>query len=319
MRLLSLSGTRPLSTRWWRLFTGVVLAISTDRHGRTAPLHQAQMLPAGDVQVRAVTAGTGDTTVVLLHGFGESLMTWQAVLDPLSRRFRVMALDVPGFGGSEKPDRPYTTAVQTSRIAALLDQSTGPIILVGHSMGGELAALVALERPERIVALVLIAPAGAGIGLHGLVDSVTALRASVLGWYLAGRSFLLPIHAPQWLGESSTQAKYDLTTDPAYRRATARVLREFDFQALRHRFAEIRQPTLLIWGTLDPVIPYEHSQTILSQLPCGQRLTLRAFHRPQAEQPALVTAAIQRWVGHWTCHSGPGSSGDSGRISTPPH
>src|SRR5207247_1295891 len=190
------------------LFLSLVTLL--DRPRSLRPLHRAEWLEAGETRVRAVRAGAGDTTLILLHGFAESLFTWRAILDPLARTYRAVALDLPGFGGSEKPDVPYTLDALTERLSAFLDRWTpGPVVVVGQSMGGALAASLALRRPERVVALVLIAPAGAGVGLGGLVDSMNPSKASALAWYLAHRSFILPDHDPDWLWEPEPEASYD--------------------------------------------------------------------------------------------------------------
>src|SRR5690606_13780878 len=73
------------------------------RHPGNEPLHSAERLPADDVMVRAVRFGSGDTTMVLLHGYGESLMSWRALSEQLAQRFRIVAVDLPGFGLSDKP------------------------------------------------------------------------------------------------------------------------------------------------------------------------------------------------------------------------
>src|SRR6478609_1818041 len=122
----------------------LLLAVSAlflvDRRFRAHPRHTAEWLAAGDVQVRAVRDGTGDTTIVFIHGYSESLLSFRGPFDRLSQRFKVVALDVPGFGLSDKPAGPYTLERQTARLADFLDRWTsGPVILAGHSMGGELA------------------------------------------------------------------------------------------------------------------------------------------------------------------------------------
>ena len=259
--------------------------------------HLAIRLPAGDVTTRAVRAGSGDTTLLFLHGYGESLVTWQGVLDPLSRRYAVLAVDLPGFGLADKPDGPYDLPAQLTRLTALLDQETrGPVVVVGHSMGGALAAALALTRPERIVAAVLVAPGGDSVGLGGLVDSITPRTASAIGWWEAARAWALPVHAPTWLDDGPLAA-YDPLADPAFRNAATRTLSEFDFTALRHRFAELRQPVLLIWGTLDPVVPVAVGERLAGAIPCAEMVTFpRTFHRPQVAHPQAVVDAIERFL-----------------------
>jgi len=265
---------------------------------RPRPIHAAEWLDAGGVAVRTVQAGRGDTTLLLLHGFGESLTTWRAVFDPLARDDNVVAIDLPGFGASGKPDTSYSLADMTAHLSHFLDRwTTGPVVAVGHSMGGELAAALALLRPDRIKLLVLIAPAGYRIGLGGIVDTMYPAKAKTLGKYLAWRSFITPIHDPAWLAEPDSIADYDQTRDTTYSRAAARVLEEFDFVALRDRFREIRQPTLLIWGGLDPVIPPSVGDTLAREIPCVRYTLLpHAFHRPHAEIPDTVIATIRSFL-----------------------
>ena len=276
-----------------------------DRPRSQKSVHRAEWLLAGDTRVRAVRAGSGDTTLVLVHGFGESLFTWRAVLDGLATGHNVVALDLPGFGGSGKPDADYSLPSMTNRLTAFIDQwTTGPVIMVGHSMGGELAASVALARPDRVVAVVLIAPAGWNVGLAGIADTMYPGKARAIGWYLSSRAFVLPEHDPEWLGEPDSAASYTLMTDSAYRRSTARVLEEFDFRGLRAGFSNIRQPVLLLWGTWDPLIPYAIADSIMPLLTCARLVTIpNALHRPQVEVPDTVTAEIKAFAANPACPS----------------
>ena len=87
---------------------------------RRHPVHQAEYVDAGGLRLRALRAGTGDTTLLFLHGYGESLLSWRLVLDRFTSRFRVLAVDLPGFGLSDKPDGPYTTQFMESVLADLI-------------------------------------------------------------------------------------------------------------------------------------------------------------------------------------------------------
>ncbi len=283
------------------------------------PPHRAEWLAVDGVRLRTVRAGSGAPTLVLLHGYGESLTTWRSIFDRLAEHHHVIALDLPGEGASDKPDVPYTLEAMTNRLSRFLDRWTaGPVVIVGHSMGGAIAASLALERPDRIVRLVLIAPAGYRIGLGGITESMTPGRARTIGKYLALRSFITPIHDPGWLAEPDSLKGYDLTEDPAYSRAATRILEEFDFVALRNRFREIRQPTLLIWGGLDPVVPFAVGDTLSRSIPCVRFVPLpRAFHRPQAEVPDTVVAAFRAFLDADPDTVCPGNSGSPGPSATP--
>lgn len=272
---------------------------------RDPPPHQATSLTLDSLVVRALVAGTGDTTLLLLHGYGESLLTWRAILDRLARHYRVVAFDLPGFGASDKPPGPYSLPRMTDWARQVLDRTTprGPVILIGHSMGGEIAASLATRAPDRIVAAVLIAPAGFVLGLGGLVDSMSDRKARTLGWYEAARSFILPIHDPDWMQEPTALARYDPTLDPDYRASTASVLRDFDFLALRTA-EPITQPTLLVWGELDPVIPITAATTIRSWARCTGLATIAgALHRPHVERPDRFLAAVLPFFRSGKCHT----------------
>ncbi len=282
-------------SQWWVLIPVLFgLFVVLDRPRTTRPAHEAEWLDAGGVPLRTLRAGRGDTTLFLIHGFGESLFTWRAMVDPLAAHYRVVAIDLPGFGGSGKPNVPYFVDSMTARLDRFLDRwIEGPVIVVGHSMGGQLAASLALHRPDRVAAAVLIAPAGYGLGLAGIADTISPEKATAIGWYLASRAMLLPEHDEEWLGEPDSAAAYSLMTDPNYRRATTRILDDFDFRSLRTKFPDIRQPVLLIWGTLDPVIPYQLADSVKALLPCGRLASLTgAFHRPQVETPDTVTSLV---------------------------
>jgi pimeloyl-ACP methyl ester carboxylesterase len=293
-------------SRLWLLAPPLVALWILLDHPRPRPTHRAEWLDAGGVSVRTVRAGEGDTTLLLLHGYGESLTTWRAVFDRLARYGRVIASDLPGFGGSAKPDVSYSLPAMTERLSQFIDRwTTGPLVVIGHSMGGELAASLALARPDRVNLLILIAPAGYRIGLAGLVNSMSPTKADRIGRYLSWRSFITPIHDPAWLEEPDSAAEYDQTGDATYSGSASRVLKEFNFIGLRNRFQDITQPTLLIWGGLDPVMPFAVGDTLSRLIPCVRFVPLvKAFHRPQAEVPDTVLSIIRRFLAQPDCVSG---------------
>ena len=289
-----------------RLAAGIVVVaaglffsrhIRPTRHDLPEAVHQSEWLPAGDAKVRAVVAGKGEPTLVLIHGFGDHLMTWRAIFDRLAVHHRVIAFDLPGFGVSEKPDAKYTLEAMTDRVRSLVSNIEGPLVLVGHSMGGEIALNTALALPDRVAALVLIAPAGFDVGLAGIADSITTRRAAIIAIWEAARSSILPVHDPEWLGEPRSRRDYDPSFDPAYRASTSAILEQFDFEGIGRRAAGFKGPVFLIWGSADPVVPIRVADSVLKVLPCAHLEVLEhAFHRPQVERPDTVAALIVRFL-----------------------
>jgi pimeloyl-ACP methyl ester carboxylesterase len=279
----------------------------TDQVRRPGPPHHAEYLQAGDVRVRALRAGHGDTTIVLIHGFGEHLLTWRSVVDPLAADYRVIALDLPGFGGSDKPEGPYTLTAMSDRVSDFLVRyARPPTVVVGHSMGGAIAADVAIRYPALVQALVLIAPAGLRVGLGPITGGMTPGRASAIGVWEMARAFITPLHDPEWMTEPAGRSDYDPSSDPAFQMATAKTLQDFDFTGIGERFRDVTQPTLIIWGRQDPVIPYEVAQPLAEMIRCHRLVTLeRTLHRPQAERPDTVVTILRRFLERPGCPETP--------------
>ena len=264
------------------------------------PARVAERLRVGTLELRAVRAGHGPA-VVLLHGYGESLITWRGVFDRLSGDATVMAIDLPGFGLSSKPARGYSTDAMARVVLGALDAaSLDSVTLVGHSMGGAIAAAAALLAPGRVRRLVLVDPAGVAppLGLAAARDTTaTVIRASVAE-YEVQRTRFTSAHDPAWLAEDPQAAAYLPATDSAYRTALTSVLREFDFAFLTpERAAALRMPTLVIWGEFDPVLPVAQGHSLVAALPNATLTVIpRCWHRPQIERPAETAEAIAAFL-----------------------
>lgn len=274
-----------------------------DRFSPPRPRHRAELLQAGDVRVRTLRAGAGDTTLVFIHGFGEHLLTWRNLLDPLAGSYRAVAFDLPGFGGSDKPSGPYSLPAMTLRVADFLRRWTSPpVVIVAHSMGGAIAADVALRHPDLVVGLILFAPAGLEVGLSPITANLGPGMAAAIGVWEEARAMLTPMHDPQWLQEPPGMERYDPTLDPAYRNSSRRVAEEFDFRGVGAGFRRLIQPTLLVWGPDDPVVPASVGVTLQGMIPCSQLVLLpRGLHRPQLEYPDTVLTLIRQFLHSRSC------------------
>src|SRR5213079_3467018 len=114
-------------------------------------------------RTRYLDAGHGPP-VLFLHGLGASMYAWRKNLAAVAAAgFRVIAFDNRGFGLSDKPPGPYDNAAYARLAIALMDSlRVSDAVLVGHSMGGAIAAEVAIEHPQRVRGLVLVGSAGLG-------------------------------------------------------------------------------------------------------------------------------------------------------------
>jgi len=278
----------------------VALATST-RQGRSRPGLEARHLTAAGLRLRYVRAGHG-VSVVLVHGFGESLIAWRGVFDRLRSESDVTALDLPGFGLSDKPASGYGTEILAADLIAALDSlGIDHAVLVGHSMGGAVAAAAALASPGRVAALVLVDPAVSGTPFVPDIERADPAREAARGAvaeYEALRTRFGAPHDPAWLEESDSALAYLPVQDSTYRSALNAVLREFDFGYLTaDRAAALRQPVLILWGEYDPVVPITDGRRLAGMLPNARfEMIARSWHRPHVERPAETAAAIRSFL-----------------------
>ena len=282
---------------------GLILLATSSRVARPAPALRAATVNANGVHLRYARNGRGRPTIVLLHGYGESLIAWRGVFTRLAERADVIALDLPGFGLSDKPAGGYQTDSIAGRVRAALDSlGVRRAVIVGHSLGGAVASAVAVADPGRVQALVLVDAAIVGSPLAiPERDSASAMSERLRGaiaQYEAVRTRFTSPHDPQWLAETPAALAYLPARDPAYRASASTVLAQFDFAWLtRERAARLTMPTLLLWGEYDPLFSVAEGRRVAQALP-GARFEVieRAWHRPHEERPEETTAAIQRFL-----------------------
>ena len=120
-------------------------------------------IDVGGLPTRYLRAGTAGPPLVLLHGVGDNALDWQWVMPTLARTHRVYAPDLPGSGGSIKPDVDYSPAFFTQFLSVFLDAlEVERAAVVGNSLGGLVGLRLALSEPSRVNAVGLVASAGLG-------------------------------------------------------------------------------------------------------------------------------------------------------------
>lgn len=243
-------------------------------------------------------------TVVLLHGFGSSLHTWEDWVPVLSKDFRVIRYDLPGHGltGTDASGD-YTDARGMVVLLDLINHlGIQKISLVGHSIGGRLAWNFAASHPERIEKLVLVAPDGfaspgfaydkppeIGLSLHAMryVLPKTLLRMS-----------LEPAYANASIMTDQLLRRYhDLMRAPGVRPALIARLEQSTLQDPNPTLAKIKAPTLLLWGDRDAMIPVNNAGDYLRVLPNARVIRLPGVgHLPQEEAPAESVRSVHQFL-----------------------
>ncbi len=216
------------------------------------------------LKIRYIDQGSG-TPVLLLHGWGGEASVYHLIIDHLSARYRVVAPDLPGFGGSQEPDRPWDStdfAAFVEKFAAAV-QVRDPV-LIGHSNGGRIILRLA-SRPEaalRAKKIVLIDSAGLP-ARHGpeYYLKVSAFKAGKAVLRLPGVRRLFPQAEEKWKvrhGSSDYQKASEVM-----RRTMVRLLHE----DLTDCLPKIQASTLLIWGDQDTATPLADAKIMEKQIP----------------------------------------------------
>jgi pimeloyl-ACP methyl ester carboxylesterase len=241
--------------------------------------------------------------LLLLHGFTSSTYSWKDVFDPLSKNFRVIAVDLKGFGFSGKPDGDYTRRAQAVLVSHLLDcLKIEKAWVGGNSMGGEVALNFALQNPQRVSGLILIDSGGVDVKGSGSLAPSYLLIPGI------GRVLMaLALTSEKLVREGLEKSFYDDRNITAERVAYYhRPLKTRDGQlaALRARtqsgqfpvepgLVGISAPTLIIWGADDQLIPLEAGRKMNSLIK-GSRMVVieKCGHVPQEEMPKRVVDEI---------------------------
>lgn len=278
---------------------------SAEIHGAPAPMDD-RYLQVGKVRARYWAAGERGATVVLLHGIGASVELWQCTLPALGERYRVLAVDLPGFGRSDKPEASYTLAYLAAFVRDFLDVlGVSRATLVGHSLGGGVALRFALDFPARLERLVLAAPAALG---RGGSPVLRLMSLPGVGEFLGrpsregtARLFKLATLDPDAVTDARIDAAYQLARLPGTQRGFLGALRALAnfFGQRREIFGpivaglkRIAAPTLVLWGRQDRVVPAAHAE-VARAIP-GARIEVwnRCGHLPMIERPEQFNSLL---------------------------
>ncbi len=256
---------------------------------------EAEYRDIAGLRVRYRDTGPRDgPALLLLHGFGSSLETWEGWAGLLQGKYRVIRLDLPGFGltGAD-PSDDYSDARGSEVLAGLLDAlGVRRAVVIGNSLGGKLAWAMAAAQPERVRGLVLVSPDGfRSPGFeYGQAPSIPPLLRLLP--YSAPkvllRQSLAPAYAdPARLSDTVVQRYWDMLRAPGVRRAILARTAQLRLTDPAPVLARIEVPVLLLWGLQDRMIPVSHAADYLAALPHARLSELAGLgHVPFEEDPA---------------------------------
>lgn len=261
----------------------------------------------GGVRIHYQEAGDENApALVLIHGLISSTLVWSEALLPLAHAgFRVIAIDLPGFGYSDKPaDGRYTIDSQAHAVISLMDRlGIDTASIVGASYGGAIAATIALDYPERVERLVLVGAVTSDEPKKKLLlrilqipivgDIVTPL---FLGsrWVLRARMEEAYRRVGKPIDEHMVSARHHILETANMQRAMIRTVRRWHANRIQRQAPLIRQPTLLVWGEADSHIPVSEAFQLRDAIPNARLIVIRnCGHLPPAEYPEAFVKVLR--------------------------
>ena len=242
--------------------------------------------------------------IVLLHGFGASLQTWDAWAAVLEREHRVIRFDMAGFGLSgPAANNDYSDAADVRRVLAVLDHlGVQHSVLIGHSVGGRLAWSLAASQPQRVSRLVLVAPDGfpdpaaRSDKTFEVSPLLGLIRVSLPQWAL--KLGLAPAYGDATRLSDAVVTRYqDMLRAPGVRAAVIERMQQSRNSDPVQRLKTIAAPTLLLWGDKDAMIPPANAADYLAAMPRARSVLLPGLgHVPHEENPAASLAPVMSFL-----------------------
>ena len=246
--------------------------------------------------------------LLLLHGLGESIFTWHEILPALAARHRVIALDLKGFGRSEKPfDGAYSADDHAALVARfIVARGLSGVTLVGHSFGGTVALRTALAegiagtgRVRRVAVIGAPALPHATARHLDLVltpvipDTVAALLPPDAVARLLLREAMGGRTPPERLVEGYAAPYHDPGAMRAFLATARAIVGERDAEEVAARYRRLKQPVLVVWCRKDPIVPLRSGRRLAAALPRARLAVIEGCHHlPQHERPRQLVRTL---------------------------
>jgi pimeloyl-ACP methyl ester carboxylesterase len=271
--------------------------------------------PTESPKPATASASTTKPTVVLVHGFASAIEAWAGVIPALTRTHRVIALDLKGFGWTDRPEGDYSPDAQAKIVWHLLDQrGVKSSAIVAHSWGSSVALAASLQAPERVTRIALY---DAWVYEEQLPTFFHWARASGVGEALFGLYYkeraderiALAFFDTKYVTERFAENVEEALDRPGTVAAALAAVRGQDYTDAQRRYGKVDKPTLLMWGREDIVTPLKYGERLNRDLPQSKLVVYpRCGHFPMIE----ALAASNRDLVQFLSEGAPGP-----RESTP--
>jgi pimeloyl-ACP methyl ester carboxylesterase len=262
------------------------------------------MLLAATRHTATPSAPADAPPIVLIHGLGGTQYVWDPVLEPLRAHAELITVDLPGFGDSPDVDEWSLTGAADAILDTLDELGVDRFVLVGHSLGGGVSIRLAAAHPDRVAALVLVAPAGFSGNGDGSVDARTvAIHAAWRTVVRFGSAHLLRVAAVRdrvfapLVHDTSVigvREAAELARGSSRGQGTVAARAAILEANLTGELPQLAMHVELVWGRQDRVVGFSHAERVGSLIPHVATHWLdEVGHLPMWEQPEAVIDAIE--------------------------
>lgn len=248
--------------------------------------------------IRYLESGDSKQVLILIHGLGASAERWNRVIPIFAQHYRVIVPDLIGFGYSDKPFVDYTPVFFSEFIASFLKalNITRPNI-IGSSLGGQIIAEYASSNSKNIDKLVLVSPAGV------MKQSTPALDAYIMAALYpntqsAKNAFELMEGSGKPVDDIIVQGFIERMHLPNAKLAfMSTILGLKNSDQITTKLDKITSPTLLVWGSLDPVIPIQYAEAFVNSIKDCQFITMNGCgHTPYVQEPESFASSVLKFL-----------------------
>lgn len=276
---------------------------------------QGHKITLNDLEVNYIKEGSGEKTLVFVHGLSSNADAWSKNIEALKTTYTCVALDLPGYGKSSKPDVNYTPTYFAEVVFQFIEKlKLQNVVLIGHSMGGQASVKLASQHPEAIKKLVLVAPAG--------LEQFSEASAKMMASFLTAESVkntseaqIVKNYALNFYEQPEEVSKMiadririiEASDFDAHCNAIVKSVSGMLHDPITNDLQAVYQPTLVIFGDQDMLIPNRYFNPTLTTKTVGEialnqiknaRLEFveNAGHFVQFEKPSEINALIHEFI-----------------------
>jgi 4,5:9,10-diseco-3-hydroxy-5,9,17-trioxoandrosta-1(10),2-diene-4-oate hydrolase len=270
-----------------------------------------KFIKVGSIKSRYLTSGTAGKEVILVHGLGSFAESWQNNIEALSEDFKVYALDLAGFGKSDKPKASYTYDYFATFLHDFMQaMNVKSASLMGHSLGGGTVLQYALKYPDSVDKLVIIGSAGLGQEANAIVKviSIPFIGELLTRPSRKGAVKLLKelVYDGSVITDDIVELWYQMSIMPRAQKAflktnravtNVRGYRKKEIEPIKMNLDKIEAPTLILWGDHDNMVPLSHAEFAKQHI---SNATMHVFtncgHCPMLEYASEFNAVVKKFL-----------------------